>query len=352
MSKYILPPEELENVRKQAEQARCESGVRLRLLCIYWAGCGKSMEEIHEMLFLPERTIYLYLKEYAERKKIRDDDSNPGGRPRKLCEEQEEDLKKHLERNVYESTIAIVTYIKKKYGVSFSRGGLAKWLRTRDFRYKRPKRVPYTVDVEKQEAFINTYHEMKSNLKDHEVILFMDGVHPDHQTQNVHGWIKRCVSAQVPSTGKQKRLHYMGAVLVHEDRVEHVIKEYKKINSEAVQDFLGALSDQYCGKKLKIICDRGAYHTSKETRQFVQDQGNIDLIYLPPRCPNLNLIERLWKILRENVTYNKYYERFSDFREAVEDFFRHKIVHLQPILRTRLRDNFHIIQPVFLQTVR
>jgi hypothetical protein len=30
---------------------------------------------------------------------------------------------------------------------------------------------------------------MKQNRQENEVILFMGGLHPDHQTQNVHGWI-------------------------------------------------------------------------------------------------------------------------------------------------------------------
>jgi hypothetical protein len=30
---------------------------------------------------------------------------------------------------------------------------------------------------------------MKQNRQEDDVILFMDGVHSDHQTQNVHGWI-------------------------------------------------------------------------------------------------------------------------------------------------------------------
>ena len=72
MSKYILSSEELERVRKQAEQAKCRSGMWQRLLCIYWAGRGKSIDEIHDMFFLPKRTIYLYLKEYADERKIKE----------------------------------------------------------------------------------------------------------------------------------------------------------------------------------------------------------------------------------------------------------------------------------------
>jgi transposase len=94
-------------------------------------------------------SIYHYLEEYASKKKTNNDDTNSSGRPPKLSLEQEGELKEHLEKNIYESTVAVVDYIRERYGVSFSRGGLAKWLNRNGFRYKRPKRVPYTVDVEK-----------------------------------------------------------------------------------------------------------------------------------------------------------------------------------------------------------
>ena len=144
--------------------------------------------------------------------------------------------------------------------------------------------------------------------------------------------MKKSQLAQVPSTGKQKRLHYMGAIAVENDRVDHKMKEYKKIDSEAIKDLLIELMNHYPGKKLKIVCDRGAYHTSKSTKKFVEENERLNLIYLPPRCPNLNLIERLWKIMRENVTYNKYYKHFSEFESAIRLFFTEKIPKIQHVL--------------------
>ena len=351
MTSYLLPEEELKRIHQQASKYRCPPEERVRLFCIYWAGMGKKVEWIHDMLFLPERTIYNYLQEYAAQKKTKNDDTPSSGRPTKLSLQQEEELKAHLIQNTYVSTLAVIEYIHQTYGVTFSQGGLAKWMHRHGFRYKRPKRVPYTVDVAKQEEFVKLYKDMKKQAKDDEMILFIDGVHPDHQTQHVHGWIQRSQLAQVPSTGRQQRLHYMGAICIQNDRVEHQFKEYKVIDSDSIKDFLQELMNHYPGKKLKIICDRGSYHTSKATKKFVQEQKNLSLIYLPPRCPNLNLIERLWKIMREHVTHNRYYKYFSEFQSAIRNFFTERITTLQPCLLSRLTENFHIIHPVFLQRI-
>lgn len=43
---------------------------------------------------------------------------------------------------------------------------------------------------------------------------------------------------------------------------------------------------------------------------------------MPPYSPNLNLIERLWGYLRRAVLSNRYYEKISDFRDAIVSFFK------------------------------
>ncbi|KAA6307544.1 hypothetical protein EZS27_040784 [termite gut metagenome] len=44
----------------------------------------------------------------------------------------------------------------------------------------------------------------------------------------------------------------------------------------------------------------------------------IELLFLPAYSANLNLIERLWKWIKKDCLYCKYYERFSNFKKAIE----------------------------------
>jgi hypothetical protein len=46
---------------------------------------------------------------------------------------------------------------------------------------------------------------------------------------------------------------------------------------------------------------------------------NIELLYLPHHSPNLNLIERLWKFVKKQCLYSKYYSEFKDFKKAIND---------------------------------
>lgn len=342
---YLLSSKELEALSNEIRGCRHNSE-RVRLLCVYWIGQEKEVEWVSQFLLIDRRTVYRYVEDYHKRNKKTPGDR--GGSDPHLKSEEEEILKKHLNKNILSSTQAVVVYVEETFGVIYSRGGMAKLLKRLGFRYKRPHRVPRTVDVDEQEKFVERYRKMKSVLKKDEVILFMDGVHPDHQTQAVCGWIQVGINAQVPSTGKQKRVHYLGAVEIKQDDVVHTVCSYDSIQTEAVIDFLGKLKERYPGKKLTIICDRGPYHTSKKTRAFWEPDPLINLIYLPPRCPNLNLIERLWKILREHVTHNQYYERFANFKEAVANFFERTIYKIKDAVVKRLRDNFQIIRPSFV----
>ena len=45
----------------------------------------------------------------------------------------------------------------------------------------------------------------------------------------------------------------------------------------------------------------------------------IELGFLPAYAPNLNLIERLWKFVKKQSLYSKYYADFAAFKTAITD---------------------------------
>jgi transposase len=47
---------------------------------------------------------------------------------------------------------------------------------------------------------------------------------------------------------------------------------------------------------------------------------DIELLFLPPYSPNLNLIERLWKYTKAGCLYNRYYADFAAFSGAITGF--------------------------------
>ena len=72
------------------------------------------------------------------------------------------------------------------------------------------------------------------------------------------------------------------------------------------------------------------------------ETSKIKLLFLPSYAPNLNLIERLWKFMKKELMRNQYYEKFSDFKNAVSQFFEN-LDQYRGKLVTLLTMNFHIL---------
>jgi len=64
--------------------------------------------------------------------------------------------------------------------------------------------------------------------------------------------------------------------------------------------------------------DNARYQRCQLVLQLAQ-LFKIELLFLPPYSPNLNLIERLWKFVNRYVLYSKYYENFGSFKEAIQN---------------------------------
>lgn len=109
--------------------------------------------------------------------------------------------------------------------------------------------------------------------------------------------------------------------------------------------FMEKLRKQYRnGKKIYIVLDNARYNRSRDVREKAKTL-KIHLVYLPPYCPNLNLIERLWKFFKKKVIANKYYEAFADFEKAIIAFFENIHAELND-LKTLLNFKFGIIKAI------
>jgi transposase len=88
------------------------------------------------------------------------------------------------------------------------------------------------------------------------------------------------------------------------------------INSESVATLLQKLYDLNLGIPITLVLDNARYQKNAYILE-VAHSLNIELLYLPPYSPNLNLIERLWKFVKKEVLYSKYYEDFPAFQAAI-----------------------------------
>ncbi len=67
---------------------------------------------------------------------------------------------------------------------------------------------------------------------------------------------------------------------------------------------------------------------------------------LPPYSPNLNPIERAWKVMNEHVRNNKVFDSFTEFKAKIRTFFSSTWNIILPDLTDRINDNFQKLKPV------
>ncbi len=304
-----------------------------------------STSMIAQALRLHETSAVRYIDDYLTNVLT----VNSGGSDGYLNPKQTKELRSHIENNLYHHNHQIVTYVKEEWGVSFTVSEIHKWLQRNGFVYKQPKGIPYKAEVAAQEDFIEKYTELKASVSSDEAIVFGDGVHPTMATKISHGWIKKGTEKHVRTTASRTRLNIFGSIrLGHLG--ETLTSQYKTINAESIIDFLHQLREQYSDdKRIHFILDGAGYHKAKIVTEKAKEP-TIQIHILPAYSPNMNPIERLWKVMNEHVRNNYFFSSAKIFRERIDDFFEKTlpdIANSVDSVDSQINDNFQRLNPVF-----
>lgn len=76
----------------------------------------------------------------------------------------------------------------------------------------------------------------------------------------------------------------------------------------------------------------------------------MELLFLPPYSPNLNLIERLWKVVKKQCLYSQYYNKFDKFKQAISDCLENASVRHKDKLNSLLTLNFQTFEKALFMT--
>lgn len=325
---------------KQAHRACKDKRAADRIKAIYSLGTGFSVEDVVKILMLDEETLRNYVKRYQKGGINALITDHYKGSFSKLSVVQLYELNAHLEQNTYLTVEAIIAYIEEEYDVLYSVSGMTDLLHRLKFTYKKSKLVPAKADKEKQKQFLTQLEELRKNKDVSDPILYMDGVHPQHNTMLAYGWIKKGKDNIIKSNTGRQRININGAL----DADTHAVitREDDSINALSTIALLEQVEANYpLAVIIYVICDNAKYYRSKLVGKFLET-SKIQLVFLPSYSPNLNLIERLWKFMKKKVLYNKYYEKFDTFKEVTLGFFEN-IQQYKPELDSLLTNNFQLL---------
>ena len=121
----------------------------------------------------------------------------------------------------------------------------------------------------------------------------------------------------------RKSVGYFGAVRLRDGKFVYR-KEAGRFNAQTFWEFMLQMKETgSCPeRRMVVITDNAKYHHAKLHKEWREkNAGRYDLDYLPPYSPDLNPIERVWKLTRRNRLHNRYFHTLKSIEETVEDLF-------------------------------
>ena len=141
-------------------------------------------------------------------------------------------------------------------------------------------------------------------------------------------------------------------VLVALNAITHeliLIQNDTYINAKTICELLMRIAERGIEKPVTLVLDNARYQKCQVVQELAE-RLKIELLYLPPYSPNLNLIERLWKFIRKKCLYSKYYDDFSDFKRAISDCLNQTHTTYKSELDTLLTLNFQTFEKAQVST--
>ena len=123
----------------------------------------------------------------------------------------------------------------------------------------------------------------------------------------------------IPTYGKHEGVKLVGCLDYESGHV--YVEEHKRYDAQVFLRFLKHVLALYPGKRIVMILDNAKIHHARLLNDFLtENKDKLSLIFLPPYSPNLNLIEELWRWLKDSVINNVFFYSRTDIQAAVNKF--------------------------------
>jgi transposase len=319
------------------------STVHRRINVLLLLDDGWAAERIAEALYIDAETV-------REHRRLYESSGVSGlqrlayvGAAPDLTSGQRDKLTAELESRLYMTSKEVCAFVSAEFAVDYTPNAMSKLLNRLGFVYKKPKRVPAKADAAVQRQFAEqTLAPLMAEAGPEKPLYFADAAHPAYTGHPACGWIKKGGTRELKSNHGRVNVTINGA-LSWPDR-EVVRREAGKITSAAMIELFEELASRHpTATAIHVVLDNARYNHSKEIKAYLQQEGcRIKLVYLPTYAPNLNLIERLWLLLKKKALWNRYFPCFADFKAAIDGFFDN-ISDYRAEIASLITGSFHYI---------
>jgi transposase len=291
-----------------------------------------SVQEVAEMLNLGQQTI----RDYRNALLLKGVSSlvytRPPGRPSTLTPSQRRELatliKAGPQKAGYTSgcwnTPMIQDLIQNRFGVSYHPHYLATLLHNLGFSYQKARFVSAHLNEAKRLEWRRTkwpkiLHHARQRKA---LLLFGDEASFAQWGSLSYTWAPTGEQPEVPTSGKRKGYKVFGLIDYFSGRFFYKGHE-GRFNSESYAAFLRDVLSQ-TRRHVVVIQDGARYHTSQAMQDFFKAHAaRLTIEQLPSYSPDFNPIEHLWKKVKKEATYLKYFPDFSQLQAEVDRALLH-----------------------------
>jgi transposase len=144
------------------------------------------------------------------------------------------------------------------------------------------------------------------------VVFFEDEARFGRISREMACWVKGCT---VPSVAKQMIREYIYAYSALSPQTGDCYSMISPFcNTDAMNEFLQQLCEQYNRYRIILILDKAGWHTSKA----LQLADNIQLLHLNPYSPEHNPVELLWREIRKKYFHNQIFTSLDEVEKELQ----------------------------------
>jgi len=275
----------------------------VRMMAIKALLLGIMHDQVAALYGITRRTLSRWVERFNESGVDGLIEGRHTGRPGKITPERSskyEELIRHpeLTNQLHWTGKKFHGYLTKELDLEIGYRTVVRWLHDKGFRLKVRRSWPNGQDEEKRKAFVE---DLQGYLLDPEIdewYLDETGVEGDPRPRR--RWAQRGEKIRQPYQGTHLRMSVTGIVCPRTGEFYSLI--FSHSDTEVFQTFLDNANQDisFQRKRNLLILDNAAWHKRKSIRW-----GKFEPVFLPPYSPDLNLIERLWLVMKG--------EWFSDF---------------------------------------
>lgn len=167
-------------------------------------------------------------------------------------------------------------------------------------------------------------------------LLFMDACHM--QLACVVGFIWCFVTKYIPALPIRGRVNVLGAVSPYGNDLVYEITQ-DSIDQYSIAFFLLKVRNKFKEDKITLVLDNAPYHKTNHVKETAEKLG-IELLFLPVASPNLNIIERLWKLIKKMFLHNEVLTSLDELEKYLKNSMKTLKKKHKKEMRTLLTTNF------------